>query len=160
MKVSAALWSALSRGVVALFVAVLFISTAREAHACDGNCDGFAFVFVGTPAALGTIVVAPLVGLAFDRGPDSPYGEALGATILAAAVGWGIGAAVTLPDGEISETATAGLIVLPVLAGVTATVMVYRHWVDTESDALLGQGPDVWVAPSAGGFSIGLTWRL
>jgi len=71
-----------------LFVTVLLISTAREAHACNGDCNAIFLAVTGT-AAVGTIVVAPLLGLAFDRKPDSPYWQALGFTALAAGVGWG-----------------------------------------------------------------------
>ncbi len=147
-----------------LFVTVLLISTEREARACNGDCDKYNFKYYGTRAALGTIVVVPLLGLAFDRKPDSPYLQALGFTALAAGVGWGIGAAATFPDGNINDDALIALIALPVVLGMVATVLVYRFWPRGRgrfgASAVPRLLPVFSVTPSSSQVSIGFTYRL
>lgn len=145
-------------------VTLLLLLPAGRAHACDPNCDAFVFGIAGTPAAAGTILLAPLIGRIVDRRPNSPYLQALAFTVLGAGIGWGIGAAVTFPSGEqVEESTAAGLAALPVLLGSAATFLIYRFWprgVNRESAVGPRLLPVVSVTPSAKRASIGATWRL
>lgn len=147
-----------------LWVPVLLVSQPEKANACDPNCDGFLFLTFGTPAALGTTLIAPLMGLALDRKPHSPYWPAVGFTALAAGVGWGIGAAATLPTGEqVDNNGLLALAALPVAMGSVATFLVYRHWsrrTDKNSSTLWHHGPRISVAPVVRGGLIKLNWHF
>jgi hypothetical protein len=153
-----------SRSLVALLVVTLFVSLPPQAMACDPNCDLFLFAFVATPAALGTVLVAPLVGLATDRRPNSPYWQALGFTTLAAGAGWAIGVAVTSPTGDqVSGAGSWALTAIPVLLGSAATYLTYRFWPRGEgatTSTLSRLFPTIWVAPNASGVSFGASLRL
>lgn len=153
------------RAIVPLLVSASLLAPLRQAHACDPNCDAFRFVIYGTPAALGTILFAPLVGHIVDRTPGGRYWRALGFTALATGVGWGIGAAATFPSGEQvnGTTPTVGLIALPVVLGTMATVLVYRSGPRTRGeDSAAGPRllPLLSYAPSSHRLSLGVTLRL
>jgi hypothetical protein len=142
----------------------LFASLPREAAACDPNCDQFGVLILGTPAALGTVLVAPLVGLATDRRPNRPYWQALGFTTLAAGAGWGVGMAVTSPtDDQVREAGLVALAALPVLLGSAATYLTYRFWPRPEgatSRASRRRSPMIGVTPTPNGISFGASVRL
>ena len=141
------------------------VSVPQEAAACDPVGDDFCIVaFIGTPVALGTILVAPLVGLAIDQGPGSLYFRSLGYTTLAAGIGWGIGMAVVSPEGEqVSEAGAWALAALPLLFGSVATYLTYRLSSRPENgtpQASRGLLRAVWVVPTTQGVSLGVTLRL
>ena len=148
---------------VALAV-VMLAAMPRQAHACDPNCDAFAFIIVGTPAALGVILIAPILGGLLDHRPNSPYLRALGITVLGTAIGYGIGAAATFPSGEqMDMTAAYGLAALPVVLGTVATILVYRNWSRGDADGDVAEprlSPLVNYVPSERRVSVGLTWRF
>ncbi len=145
-------------------VAALLVSLPGQAMACDPNCDLFGFTIVATPAALGTILVAPLVGLGIDRRPNRPYWQALGFTTLAAGAGWAIGLAVTSPTGDqVSGVGFWALTAVPVLLGSAATYLTYRFWPRGEgatTSTLSRLAPTIWVAPNTSGVSFGASLRL
>lgn len=145
-------------------VTALLVSVPLEAEACDPNCDFAIFAVIGTPVALGTIVVAPLVGLAIDRGGSSRYWQSLGYTALAVGIGWGIGVAVTLPtDDQVSEWGVLALTAVPLLFGSLATYLTYSlsssRGLGTPQSSR-GLRPTVWVVPSTRGGSLGITLQL
>lgn len=144
----------------------LFLSVAvpRQAAACDPNCDQLVFLVSGTPAAFGTVVIAPLVGLALDKRPDRPYGEALAVTTLAAATGWTVGFAVTAPSGDqVRGAEFVVLAAIPVVLGTAATYLTYRFWPRPERADARTAGvapPALWIAPRPGGVTVGANLRL
>lgn len=151
-----------SRSTLVSVIVILFLLQPESANACDPNCDFVAFFVEGTPFALGTIVIAPLLGLAADQKPNSPYWQALGFTTLAVGVGWGIGMAKTSPQGEQVEDVSR-LVALPVVMGVAATFLVYRFWTRPDhrtSGILWHNGPLVSVAPGTHGGFIRLSWHF
>ncbi len=166
------LWPALKTGQVwqlrgrlaTAVVTALLVSVPQEAEACDPNCDLFVFAIIGTPVALGTIVVVPLVGLAIDQGPESLYLRSLIFTTLAAGIGWGIGVAVTSPtNDQVSEEVALALTALPLLFGSVATYLTYRFSSRPENgtpQASRGLQRAVWVVPTTRGVSLGVTLRL
>jgi hypothetical protein len=164
--VSVAMGSSRSwRAIVPLLVSASLLAPLRQAHACDPNCDAVRFFILGTPAALGTILVAPLVGRAVDRKPGGRYWQALGLTALAAGVGWGIGAVVTFPSDEqvTGTTSILGLAALPVVLGTLATVLVYRSGPRGREEASAVNPrvlPLLSYAPSSQRLSVGVTLRL
>ena len=142
----------------------LMVSIPQEAEACDPNCDLFVFAIIGTPVALGTIVVVPLVGLVIDQGAEGRYWQSLGYTTMAAGVGWGVGLAVTLPtDDQVSESGALALAAVPFLLGSLATYLTYRRsssrGVGTPQPSE-GLRPAIWVVPRSRGVSLGVTLRL
>jgi len=56
-----------SRSMLVSVIVIRFLLQPESANACDPNCDFVAFFVEGTPFALGTIVIAPLLGLATDK---------------------------------------------------------------------------------------------
>ena len=154
-----------SRPMIAFLVAALLVSLPRQAVACDPNCALVEFLYVATPAALGTVIIAPLVGLAADQRPNRPYLPALVFTTLAAGAGLGIGVAVTSPRGD-DKVSGAGLVALtavPVLLGSAATYLTYRFWPRGEgatTSTLNRVAQTIWVAPNASGVSFGASLRL
>ena len=147
------------------FLAVgLFVSLPRRAAACDPNCDQALFAFVGTSAALGTVLLAPLIGHVADRRPNRPYWQALGFTTLAAGAGWAIGMAVTSPPGrQVRGAGLWALAAVPVLLGSTATYLTYRFWPRPQrptSRASRALSATIWVAPNPNGVSFGASLRL
>jgi glucose uptake protein GlcU len=164
--VSVAMGSSRSwRAIVPLLVSASLLVPLRQAHACDPNCDAVGFFILGTPAALGTILIAPLVGRAVDHKPGGRYWQALGLTALATGVGWGIGAAVTFPSGEQVEGTTSiiGLAALPVVLGTLATILVYRSAPRTRDMGSAVEPrvlPLLSYAPSSHRLSVGVTLRF
>ncbi len=106
-----------------LLLGVLLLAPPRNARACDPNCDVFGVFVIGGLAAAGTIVVAPLIGLALDRRPQPPYWTALGFTALGAAAGWGFGLAATAPEGEVSDGTLRSYLALPVAMWFAASCL-------------------------------------
>ena len=142
---------------------VMLAAMPRQAHACDPNCDAIAFFIVATPAALGVIVIAPVLGRALDDRPNSPYLPALGITVLGTAIGYGIGAAVTLNGEQIDDAAIIGLAALPVVMGTVATILVYRNWSRGDADGDVAEPrllPLVNYVPSERRVSVGVAWRF
>ena len=150
--------------LVALLLAAFLLSRPGEARACNGNCEYLAFLLTATPAALGTTIVAPLVGLAADRRPNRPYWQALGFTALAAGAGWAIGASVTSSSGnQVSGPVLVSLVALPVVMGSAATYLTFRFWPRGEgatTSTLSRLAPTIWVAPNTSGVSFGVSLRL
>lgn len=75
---------------VGLIVAPLLLLPPKRAYGCDPNCDWLVFFHLGTLAATGTIVFAPLIGLIADQRENSPYLQVLAFTAVGAGLGWGL----------------------------------------------------------------------
>ena len=157
-----------ARGAFYLSGTLFFLSTAiapvSPAHACNGSCDYLALILVGAPSALGTTIVAPLVGLGIDKasdGEDSPYWTAVGFTLVASSAGAWI--AFQRYDEVSSSRAIVESIAFPVVLGSVATVLVYTLWPrsnDTASKEFNQNVPQIAFTPTKDGGFIGFSWQF
>ncbi len=115
--------------------ALALIAVPRVARACDPTCGDQAQeigTLVGAGGVAATTLVAPLAGLAIDKwrgGKDSPVGAAFLLTPIAGVAGLVIGNKLydnaQTDSDDTPDNAELYLVGLPVLLGVSATVLTY-----------------------------------
>ena len=72
---------------VIILLSVLLITWPSRVNACNGGCDEFYAVLLGTPAVLTSTIIFPLIGRADFDGENPPYRSAVGYTLVASSVG-------------------------------------------------------------------------
>ena len=149
---------------ILIFLFVIAGGFPADSYADHEGTELLVLIVVGGPAALGTTVVAPLVGLGIDKakgGENSPYWEAVGFTLLAASAGAYI-AYNNYDDSNINRS-VAESIVFPAVAGTVATTLVYTLWPRSEEDP--GEradftAPMLRIVPTRDGGRAGFIWSF
>ena len=147
-----------SNALALLLIAGLVCGLPQRAMACDPNCDVFMAVVYGVPSALGTTIVAPLVGRALDTREHSPYWTAVGVTAAAS----GVGVLIAASGTDELHGGGGQMIALPILIGSLATLLVYRYW-PRRSDAAVeaSAARSAWsIDPMVGPSTVGLRLRF
>ena len=146
-----------------IILSVMILTLPIMANACNGDCSGFAVVFISIPTAVGSTIIFPLIGLVKDDRENSPYWKAVGYTFIASSAGVLLNFAIVDETSQGDVLVLAELIGIPLVFGAVATYRTYSYasrLSDKSSSTLWQYAPQVSVLPVARGGSVMLNWSF